>query len=351
VTLPDPGRSNAAVGGGAKPSEAPKASAATGGARSEPKANEDQKAGGASAATGGARSEAKPSEVRRSWTVLDLLRWTTGHFAERGIDTARLDAECLLAHALGSDRLRLYLDFDKPVEEAERARFRELVRRRAGERVPVAQLLGRREFWSLPLRVSGDVLAPRPETETLVEAALERLPAGCEARVLDLGTGSGAVALALAAERPLARITATDISAKALELARRNAEELHMADRIRWLEGSLFEPVAGESFDLVVSNPPYVAESQRSGLPPELRHEPAQALFAGPDGTDVLRALLAGVRPHLAAGGWLAVELSPEQEPRVTGWCRDEGLLEVGRRRDLAGRVRVLTARAPQGGA
>ena len=133
---------------------------------------------------------------------MGLLKWTTGHFTERGIETARLDAECLLAHALGTDRLRLYLDFEKPVTEAERACFRELVRRRGGERIPVAQLLGRREFWSLPLRVSRDVLAPRPETETLVEAALELLPAAAEARVLELGTGSGAVALALAGSAP-----------------------------------------------------------------------------------------------------------------------------------------------------
>ena len=287
-----------------------------------------------------------------TWTVLGLLKWTTGHFTERGIETARLDAECLLAHALGTDRLRLYLDFEKPVTEAERACFRELVRRRGGERIPVAQLLGRREFWSMPLRVSRDVLVPRPETETLVEAALDLLPAAAEARVLELGTGSGAVALALARERPRARITATDISPAALELARGNADQLHLADGIRWLEGSLFEPVEGERFDLVVSNPPYVAESQRSGLPPELRHEPEAALFGGPDGTDVLRALVHAAPGFLAPGGSLAVELSPEQAPRVAGWCQDVGLLEVRRRRDLAGRVRVLTAGVPpEGGA
>jgi len=279
-----------------------------------------------------------------SWSVLELLRWTTTHFAERGIDSARLDAECLLAHALGTDRLRLYLDFEKPVTDDERAVFRELVRRRGSDRVPVAQLLGRREFWSLPLRVNGDVLAPRPETETLVEAALERLPEGAEGRLLEIGTGSGAVALALASERPRARITATDISSRALELARRNADELHLGERIRWLEGSLFEPVAGERFDLVVSNPPYVAESQRAELPPELAYEPDEALFGGPDGTELLRQLVLGVGDVLAPDGCLALELSPEQAPAVTGWCHEVGLLEVSKRRDLAGRVRVLTA-------
>jgi release factor glutamine methyltransferase len=293
---------------------------------------------------GEAAQRAAGERSRKAWTILELLRWTTRHFAERGIETARLDAECLLAHALGVERLRLYLDFEKPVCAAERAAFRELVRRRAAERVPVAQLVGRREFWSMPLRVNGAVLVPRPETESLVEAALERLPAQRATRVLDLGTGSGAVALALARERPLAQLTATDVSEAALELARENADELRMGDRIRFLAGRLFEPVAGERFDLVVSNPPYVAESQRNELPPELGHEPPQALFAGPDGTEVLAALVRGVRAVLAPGGALALEVAPEQAPRVAGWCREQGLLDVTTRRDLAGRERVVLA-------
>ena len=286
------------------------------------------------------------------WTVLALLRWTTEHFTSRGIETPRLDAELLLAHALGTDRLRLYLDFEKPVSEGERARYRELVRRRASERVPVALLVGRREFWSLSLRVTPDVLVPRPETETLVAAALELLPAGHPARVLDLGTGSGAVALAIASERPLARIVATDISPAALEIARGNADELGMAERIRLIEGDGFTAVAGEVFDLIVSNPPYVAESQRGALPPELAHEPEQALFAGPDGLRLLRSLVSGASAHLAPGGGLALELAPEQAAAVAGWCREAGLLEVRTLRDLAGRARVVAARrgAGQGG-
>ena len=286
------------------------------------------------------------------WTVLALLRWTTDYFAAQGIEGARLDAEVLLAHALGSDRLRLYLDFEKPVSEAERAGFRALVRRRAGERVPVAQLVGRREFWSLSLRVTPDVLVPRPETETLVEAALELLPAGRAARVLDVGTGSGAVALALASERPLAQLTASDVSAAALEIARENADRLGMAERIRFVTGDGLAAVAGEVFDLIVSNPPYVAESQRGSLPPELAHEPARALFAGPDGLDVLRPLARGAAVALAPGGGLALELAPEQAEAVAGWCREAGLLDVVTRRDLAGRARVVAARrgAGQGG-
>jgi release factor glutamine methyltransferase len=295
-------------------------------------------------------SEGGPPQGRRAkkenWTILDLLRWTTQHFQERGIETARLDAECLLAFALGVERMRLYLDFDKPVTQDERAVFRELVGRRGRERVPVAQLVGRKEFWSLSLRVAPGVLAPRPETETLVAAALELLPdCEAEARVLDVGTGSGAVALAIAGERPRALLTPTAISPVALEVARENAEELGLAQRIRLLPGSLFEPVQGERFDLVVSNPPYVAESLRASLPPELDHEPPRALFAGPDGLGVLLPLLRGVGSVLAAGGRLALEFSPEQAPRVVGWCRGAGLLDVTVRRDLAGRPRVVMAK------
>jgi release factor glutamine methyltransferase len=281
-----------------------------------------------------------------SWTVLDLLRWTTQHFREAGIDSPRLDAECLLAFALGVERMQRYLDFDKPVSPAERGRFRELVRRRGRERVPVAQLVGRREFWSLSLRVSGAVLTPRPDTETLVQAALDLFPRREAAlRVLDLGTGSGAVALALASERPRAQLTATDISAAALEIARANADELHMAERIRFVQGDLFDPVSEDRFDLIVSNPPYVGESQRSELAPELAHEPPEALFAGPDGRAVLRRLAAEAGSRLLTGGAVAVELAPDQAGCFSDWCREAGLLDVTVQRDLVGRPRVVTAR------
>ena len=283
----------------------------------------------------------------RVWTVLELLRWTTDHFAERGIESPRLDAECLLAHALGSDRLRLYLDYEKPVEAEERGAFRELVRRRAGDRIPVAQLLGRKEFWSLGLEVTPDVLVPRPETETLVAAALEAFPdADAELRVLDVGTGSGAVALALASERPKARVTASDLSEAALAVAERNAEALGLGDRVRFLAGDVFAPVEGECFDLVVSNPPYLAELEAEGLAPELGHEPAGALFADDDGLAVLRKLVAGAPDHLDPGGWLVLEIAPAQAGRVREACDAAGLRKIAVRRDLAGRERVVVARA-----
>jgi release factor glutamine methyltransferase len=283
-----------------------------------------------------------------SLTVLELLRRATGHFAARGIETPRLDAELLLASALGLDRLQLYVHFEKPVVESERAAYRELVRRRANRREPVAQILGRREFWSLLLEITPEVLVPRPETETLVAAALERLPERDAAlSVLDVGTGSGAVALALASERPAARVVASDVSPAALELAARNAEALGLAGRLRFAAGDLFEPVAGERFDLVVSNPPYLADSERGGLAPELAHEPSEALFAGPDGLAVLRRLVAGAPACLAPGGVFACELAPTQVPQVADWCRAAGLLDVRVHRDLAKRPRVVSGRLP----
>ena len=184
---------------------------------------------GSEAATsnGGAVSPGDQGTRERSWTVLELLRWTTEYFDKAGIEGARLDAEVLLAHALEIDRLRLYVDYEKPVLAAERDRFRDLVRRRAQDRVPVSLLLGKREFWSLEFTVTSDVLTPRPETETLVEAGLSKIgDLDSTARILDVGTGSGAIALSLASERPQADVTATDLSKAALQIAAKNADHL-----------------------------------------------------------------------------------------------------------------------------
>ena len=295
---------------------------------------------------GSVSPNATASDRDRVWTVLELLRWTTDYFERNGIDSARLDAEVLLAHALDSDRLRLYLDYEKPVLSAERERFRTLVQRRAGERVPVSLLLGRREFWSLSFRVSGDVLTPRPETETLVEAALSKVTNQENAvRILDVGTGSGAIALSLASELPHAEITATDLSLAALQIAAENADHLHTRERIRFLAGDLFEPVASERFDLVVSNPPYVARDDAGSLPPELSHEPEMALFAGADGLEVIRRLVAEAGDHLSPGGWLFIELSPEQIETVEQELVDAGFQEIERRFELARLPRVVGAR------
>jgi release factor glutamine methyltransferase len=285
----------------------------------------------------------------RTWTILELLQWTEQHFASHGIETAKLDAEVLLAHSLGTKRLQLYVDFEKPTCPEERAKFRELVIRRARERVPVSQLVGHKEFWSLELDVTADVLSPRPETETLVEAVLGRLSdSGSGQRILDVGTGSGAVALALAGERPDAHVTATDISPEALQIARTNAEKLHLSERVRFVEGDLFGPVRGEQFDCVVSNPPYVARRDAEGLPPELGHEPEVALFGGEDGYAVLGRLVVESMEALAPGGVFAVELAPEQAERFAGDCKSAGLEEVEILQDLARRPRVVAAHKPE---
>ncbi len=236
---------------------------------------------------------------------------------------------------------------------AERDRFRELVRRRAQERVPVSILLGQQEFWSLAFKVTKDVLTPRPETETLVEAALSKLKgprsAGSEAerrwRILDLGTGSGVIALSLASELPDVDITATDLSEAALQIAAENADRLQHGERVRFLHGDLFDPVARERFDIVVSNPPYVARRDAKLLPPELAHEPEMALFAGEDGLDVIRRLVAGAGERLSPGGWLMIELSPEQAGTVEQMLAGAGFVDVERRFDLARRPRVVGGR------
>lgn len=292
----------------------------------------------------GNRPALSGSESRNAeWTILELLRWTTQYFEDKGIESSRLDAECLLADALGCERLRLYVDYEKPLMPEERQRFREQVRRRAQERIPVAYLLGTREFWSLPFAVSEDVLVPRPETETLVSVAVEFLKdRSGEPRVLDVGTGSGCVALAIASACPNVQVTATDLSASALKVAAANAETLELASRVRFLEGDLFEPVAQERFDLVVSNPPYIARGEAASLAPELSHEPEMALFGGDDGLGVIYRLIEGAGDRLESGGALGLEIDPRQASTVEGLLEKAGFEETSGHRDLARDVRVM---------
>jgi release factor glutamine methyltransferase len=292
--------------------------------------------------------DAAPVDRERGWSVLELLRWTEDHFASKGIDTARLDAEILLAHALGASRMQLYVDFEKPVHADARARFRELVEERANQRVPVSQLLGEKEFWSIPFRITKDVLTPRPDSETLVQGALDRIPEPETAwRVSDIGTGSGAIGLAIASERPNAHVLGSDISKAALKVAASNAERMQLSERVRFVQGNLFEALEGEEpFDLVVSNPPYLARAEAKLLAPELRHEPDEALFGGEDGFEVLRPLVAGAREVVKPGGHLLVEIDPKQADVVAAQCREAGFGEIDLLRDLTGRIRVIAARA-----
>lgn len=290
------------------------------------------------------------------WTVGRIIDWTTGHLKKSGSDTPRLDAEILLAHARKCSRIKLYVDYATPLTDSQRGAMRDLVRRRA-QAEPVAYLVGHREFFGLDFRVTPDVLIPRPETETLV---LETLTAakkiGGEGsrdakrsppRILDVGTGSGCIAIACAVSLPQSQVTAIDISPPALALARLNAQTHKVADRIRFLEGDLLKPLAAnEQFDLIASNPPYVADDEMAGLPPDVgRHEPHLALRAGPHGLDVIRRLVASAAPHLVPTGRLLIEISPEQAPAVFELLASQGAYQPATTvKDPSGRLRVVTA-------
>jgi release factor glutamine methyltransferase len=283
------------------------------------------------------------------WTILSLIRWADERFKKEGMATPRLDAEVLLAETLGIDRVGLYIHYDQPLQGGELARFKQLVLRRL-RREPVAYILGRREFWSLPLRITPDVLIPRPETETLVGEALRVLcPADQgDLHLLEIGTGSGAISIALAKELPAARITATDLSPKALSVAEENATKNRVRDQIRFLQGDLFQPVAkGATFDLVLSNPPYITRGQLSSLMPEVReYEPRIALDGGKDGLDFFRRALPAVGEYLRSGGWFLAEMGAGQDRQVLEIAQKNLELDsLGFAKDLSGINRVFKAR------
>ncbi len=286
-------------------------------------------------------------------TVLDLLRRAEGWFREQGISSPRLDAEVLLAHVLGCRRLDLYLRFDQVVEPALVARFRELCRERGRGR-PVAYLVGAREFFSRSFAVDPRVLIPRPETEILVEEAIRRLPArDAEALVVDIGTGSGAIALSVAAEAPRCRLIAVDLSSDALDVARRNAEALGqaIASRVELLHGDLFEPLEKRglegAIDLVISNPPYISDAEVRELPRDVRdYEPEIALRAGPRGTEIHERLFATAPRYLRGGGSILLEVAAGQADavkRIAGSISAFG--EIVSLRDFQGIERVIAAR------
>lgn len=277
-------------------------------------------------------------------TVAEVVRRTAAFLAERGSPSARLDADLLVAHALGVDRLALYTGHDRPLVESELAAARELVARR-GRREPMAYILGERGFRGLVLRVGPGVLVPRPETETLVEWVLEVAPEG--AAVLDWGTGSGAVALALATERPDLRVTAVDSSEEALAIARENAERAGAAVEILRSDG--FAALGGRRFAVVAANPPYLSEAEMAQASPELAFEPRGALVGGPDGDEVLARIAREAPAHLEPGGALVCEIGAGQARAVRGHMEAAGLRDVRVRRDLAGLDRVVMGRAPGG--
>lgn len=292
-----------------------------------------------------AQPQPESPDAAEVWTVGRLLNWTTDWLTARGADSPRLDAEVLLAHVRGCPRIALYTAFDTPVAEAERGRFRELVKRRgAGE--PVAYLVGSREFFSLPFAVDKAVLVPRPETEGLVVRVLDLCRAAATSRIIDVGTGSGAIVVALAKHLPRATFAATDVSAEALEVARANAERHGVADRITFFHGDLLADAAGP-WDVIVSNPPYVREDEFPALPRDVRdHEPRGALVSGPTGVEVVERLAAAAAAALVPGGWLVVEIGPAVAAAAEAAIAACPALEPAPTlKDLAGLPRIVQAR------
>jgi release factor glutamine methyltransferase len=286
-----------------------------------------------------------PPPLPRIWSVLELLRWTTGYLEEKGIPEARLTTEHLLAGALGLERLDLYLQYDRPLAAGELSLFKERLRRRT-RREPLQYIEGRACFRQIELVVDRRVLIPRPETELLVGEVLRWAADHPGASVVEVGTGSGAIALSLAWEGAFGRIVATDVARDALDVARDNARRLGLEDVVDLRIGPLYDPIAGERFDVIVSNPPYVALTEAEALPPEVsRWEPPGALFAGETGLDVIESLVVGAPDHLRPGGVLVLEIGETQSAAVTRRIRDrrcfEDPLTIA---DLTGRDRFVLA-------
>lgn len=281
-----------------------------------------------------------PSRPAEAWDVGHILNVTADYFKKRGIDSPRLDAELLLADALESSRESVLADRERRLTDFELIRYRERVSRR-GRRCPVAYILGEKEFYGLPVRVDGRALVPRPDTETLVEAALARMDEGAAVRVLDIGTGTGCIAAALATHRPAARIAATELSADAASLAVENLTALGLLDRVTVYHADLV-PQAPLEYDLIVSNPPYLSAEEYAALSEDIRlFEPKQALVGGADGLASYRAILRRAKTCLAAEGRLLLEISPRiagllPDIAATSSYRIESILP-----DLAARPRV----------
>ncbi len=291
-------------------------------------------------------SDVKSAAANQSWTVRRVLEWTIDHLKKSGSDTPRLDAEILLAHARGCQRIKLYVDYDVELDDEHRATMRELVKRRANHE-PVAYLVGFREFFGLEFAVQKGVLIPRPDTETLVVKGLELASVMTGPRVLDLCTGSGCVAVAMAKNAPQATFTAVEIDPAVREVAQKNIEKHNLGDRVDLLLGDLFEPVAGRQFEIIVSNPPYVPDAEIATLDPDVRlHEPELALRGGADGLDIVRRIIGQAANFLTPGGVILLEISGEQAETVVRLFASAGGFEPARvEKDLAGKSRVVWTR------
>lgn len=306
-----------------------------------------------------------------TWTVLKIIQWTTEYLKGKGIENPRLDSEVLLSHLLKLDRVGLYLNYDRPLSKEELSSFREMVKRR-GAREPLQYITGHQEFWSLDFKVTPDVLIPRPETEILVEEALKAVSReplavsgekpdiqltahSSQLTVLDLCTGSGCIAISLAHELKDAVVYAVDASEAALKVARENAENLGVKDRVFFLQGDLYEALTSHvsrltSFDLIVSNPPYVKTGDIPNIQPEVRdYEPRMAVDGGLEGLDFYRRIVAGASDYLLPSGWLMVEVGEGQASAVSEMINATNAFEsVSIVKDLAGIERVVKARMGQ---
>ncbi|MFM8827987.1 MAG: peptide chain release factor N(5)-glutamine methyltransferase [Actinomycetota bacterium] len=280
--------------------------------------------------------------------MAEVVQRSTEWLAGKGSDTPRLDAEVLIGHALGLQRIELYTEAERPLTEDELAACRALIARR-GELEPVAHITGRRAFGRLDLEVTPDVLVPRPDTEVVVDVVVEVAPEG--ARIADWGTGSGAIALSVADLRPDVSVTGLERSPAALAVARRNLDaNPALTDRVRLLESDGMAAVAGEEFDVVVGNPPYLVPADLDRYP-ALRHEPQEALVAGPVGTEDHARVAAEAAAALVPGGWLVLEVGEGQSEAVMGILAAAGFGEVSARADLAGIPRAIWGRSAQPGA
>ena len=281
------------------------------------------------------------------WNILKLLRWTTSYFQSHAIESSRAAAEILLAHVLKINRVDLYVQFDRPMNQTELGAYKSLIKRRVN-REPVAYILGRKEFWSLDLTVSPEVLIPRPETECLVEWALERIPRLQKKNpqcILELGTGSGAIVLALASERPGNKFIATDISVGALALARRNAANCQLSGVVSFVCGDWMSPFRTDTdkFDLIVTNPPYIPTDVIEGLQVEITdYEPRLALDGDTDGLACIRQIIHTAITHLAPGGGLMLEIGADQRGAVARLAEEIGhYANISFRKDYSGKDRV----------
>ncbi len=280
----------------------------------------------------------------KKWTILEVLRWTTNYFKEKDIPHARVEAEVVLAHALGLRRIDLYLMYDKPLSREELATCRKFIKRRAN-REPSQYITGHREFWSLDFEVNPDVLIPRPETEILVEKAINCIRERSYRSMIDIGTGSGIIAVSIAHEIDEIDIVATDISPGALFVARKNARKHNVLHKIRFAAMDLFQAIKkAELFDVIVSNPPYVATEDYNRLEPEIRvYEPPIALIGGKDGLDVVKNIIRDGLPRLKPGGMMFIEIGYGQADKIRTFTENfKELKSINIVKDYSGINRVV---------